>query len=264
MPINQIINTITLYIEENLTKDIDILDLAKLVGINEFILKQLFSIVCNISISGYIRNRRLSKSVFDILEDEKIIDVALKYRYESSTSFARAFKRFHGIKPSQVKKLTNEVKNYPIIHLDVSDINKEFVYKIVSVEDKVLYGKCIKSDEVNIDKDAPKFWQYMDKKYHDKYGSIDYGAVVTTDVKDMEYYEYWILYDKKIEEFDKFSIPSSKYLVFRIERDEAEDIQNMCYEVFNKFLPSTDYTFKMLPELEHYHDHVVDYYVPII
>ncbi len=264
MSINQIINTIVDYIELHLCDDIKMKDLAKLVGINEFIMNQLFSLVCNISISGYIRKRRLSKAVYDLMEDKKIIDVAVKYKYENATSFARAFEKFHGIKPSKVKKLNGELKNYPIIHLNVEDKNKPLVYKIVNGEDKVLYGRRINSDEENINKDAPEFWQYMNNKYYDKYGNIDYGAVVTTDIKDKEYYEYWVLYDKEILEFEKLIIPKSKYLVFRIDNDEADDIQKMSYEVFNNFLPSTNYTFKMIPELEHYHNHVVDYYVPII
>lgn len=264
MPINEIINTITNYIEDNLTDDIDMKKLSKHVGISEFIMSQLFSLVCNISLASYIRNRRLSKAAYDLQKGASVLDVAVNYGYESATSFARAFHRFHGIMPSKVKKYNGELKNYPIIHMNVIESNDILSYKIATIQDKILYGKCIKSDEESIDKDAPEFWQYMNKLYNRKYGDIDYGAVVTTEEIDgKESYEYWILYDKKIPEFQEFLIPESKYLVFRIDKDEAKDIQNMCYQVFNNFLPSTNYTFKLLPELEHYHDHVVDYYVPI-
>lgn len=264
MAINEIINTITKYIEDNLTNDIDMKDLSKLVGINEFILNQLFTLVCNISLSSYIRSRRLSKSSYDLLEGKKVIDVALTYGYESASSFSRAFYKFHGIMPSKIKKHNGELKNYPIIHLDEITSHHPIPYKIATLKDKVLYGKCIKTDEVNINNDAPEFWFKMRDLYQDTYGNIDYGAIVTLEDKnDIEQYEYWILYDQKISEFEEFKIPESKYLVFHIDKDEAEDIQAMCYQVFNNFLPSTNYTFASLPELEHYHDHVVDYYVPI-
>lgn len=264
MPINEIINTITNYIEDNLTNEIDMPTLSKLVGINEFIMNQLFSLVCNISISSYIRVRRLSKSAYDLMSGKSVLEVALTYGYENSTSYSRAFYKFHGIMPSKVKKNNGELKNYPIIHLDKIENNQALPYKIVTLENKLLYGKCVKSDEVNINNDAPAFWSYMNKSYKDIYGNIDYGAVVTLEEQaDIEQYEYWILYDKKIPEFQEFKIPESKYLVFRIDRVEAEDIQAMCNQVFNNFLPSTNYTFNSLPELEHYHDQVVDYYVPI-
>lgn len=264
MQINETINTITNYIEDNLTEEIDMKKLSKLVGINEFILSQLFSLVCNISISSYIRARRLSKSVYDLIDGQKVIEVAINYGYESASSFSRAFYKFHGIMPSKIKSFKGELKNYPIIHLDKIENNQALPYKIVTLEDKILYGKCVKSDEVNINNDAPAFWQKMNKSYKNKYGNIDYGAVVTLEEDDgIEQYEYWILYDKKIPEFQPFKIPESKYLVFRIDRVEAEDIQAMCNQVFNFFLPSTNYTFKYSPELEHYHDQVVDYYVPI-
>lgn len=264
MQISEIINTLVDYIEKHLSDDIDIKNLAKLVGINEFILNQLFTYSAGISIVSYIRNRRLSKAANDLIVCDSVLDIALKYGYENATSFARAFKNFHGINPSDVKRGNGHLKNYPIIHLERRESDNILTYSIVNQEDRILYGKCIKSDDKNINNDAPEFWQYMNKLYRDKYGNIDYGAVVTTSVKETyETYEYWILYDKKIDEFEKFVIPKSKYLVFRIDRVEAEDIQEMCREVFNKFLPSTDYEFNELPELEHYHDDVVDYYVPI-
>ncbi len=264
MRIDEIINIIVDYIEEHLSDDINMKDLSKLVGINDFIMNQLFSYAAGISISAYIRNRRLSMAANDLLKSISVLEVALKYGYLSSTAFSRAFFKFHGVNPSDVKRGKGQLKNYPILHMNVSDKDEILSYSIVERPAKIMYGKCIKSDEDNINVDAPKFWQDMNKSYYDKYGNIDYGAVVTTSGNlKFETYEYWILYDKKIDEFEKFIIPCSKYLVFRIDHDDAEDIQKMCYDVFNKFLPSTNYVFKELPELEHYHDDVVDYYVPI-
>lgn len=265
MLINDIVNTIVDYIEQHLDQDISMKNLSKLVGINEFIMNQLFSYSTGISISSYIRNRRLSMAANDLLSCDNILNIALKYGYENATSFSRAFVKFHGIKPSEVKRGNRNMKSYPMIHLEGQKTENVFDYKIVNKENMVLYGKCIKSDDKKISKDAPRFWQQMNKLYRDKYGDIAYGAVVTVSVSDNhETYEYWVLYDKKIMEFEEFLIPKSKYLVFRVSSDEAEDIQNMCAAVFDKFLPSTKYVFNELPELEHYHDNIVDYYVPII
>ncbi|MCL2014755.1 MAG: GyrI-like domain-containing protein [Defluviitaleaceae bacterium] len=66
--------------------------------------------------SEYIRRRRLSQAVFDIQKgNEKIIDIALKYCYESPTTFARAFKELHGVSPKAARKLSVPLKTYPPI-----------------------------------------------------------------------------------------------------------------------------------------------------
>lgn len=161
MRINEIIDKIVNYIEEHFCEEIEMKDLSKLVGVNEFIMNQLFSYTCNISISGYIRNRRLSSSAYDLMSNHNVLNVVLKYGYENATSFSRAFEKFHGIKPNKVKKLDGNLKNYPIIHLNIEDNNLPLSYKIFDGNDMVLYGKCVRSDEKHINKDAPEFWSYM-------------------------------------------------------------------------------------------------------
>ena len=100
--LNEIIN----YIEQNLENEIDYKKIAQILGTNEYTLKRIFPLLTNISISEYIRNRRLSNAGFDLYKTEsKIIDIAVKYQYESATAFSRAFEKFHGIKPSMVKTI---------------------------------------------------------------------------------------------------------------------------------------------------------------
>ena len=63
-------------------------------------MRRVFSLLTNISLSEYIRKRRLSVASYDLYNDNlKVIDVAIKYGYENATSFSRAFSSFHGIKP---------------------------------------------------------------------------------------------------------------------------------------------------------------------
>lgn len=68
------------------------------------------------SVSEYIRGRRLSQAVFDIQNgSEKIIDIALKYGYESHTAFTRAFKELHGVAPMSARRPGVVLKTYPPI-----------------------------------------------------------------------------------------------------------------------------------------------------
>lgn len=94
-----------LYIENNLTHDITIEDVSNDVNISPFYFQKGFTILCGYSLSKYIRNRKLSVAGYELLNTNiKIIDLALKYGYDSPDSFTKAFTRFHGSTPSSVHK----------------------------------------------------------------------------------------------------------------------------------------------------------------
>ena len=101
------LNKITEYIEEHILDKITITELAHLVGLNGNTLKSIFSCLTGITINEYIRLRRLSLSVTDILNGETITNVSYKYLYNSPSSYNRAFKKFEGITPKDIKKSKN-------------------------------------------------------------------------------------------------------------------------------------------------------------
>ncbi len=93
------------YIEENLTGVIDMEQVARISFCPQGLFPRLFTILANITLSDYIRNRRLTRAAFDLRDRQsKVIDTALTYGYESADAFNVAFKRFHGISPSQVRQ----------------------------------------------------------------------------------------------------------------------------------------------------------------
>ena len=101
----KLLNEMIDHIENHLTDEIKYKDLAKIVGINDFILQRVFTFVSGISISEYIRKRRLSKAYEDLkLTNDKVIDIALKYGYDSYISFSRAFKKEFNQTPTIVRK----------------------------------------------------------------------------------------------------------------------------------------------------------------
>ena len=109
-------NQVVAYIEENLTQQIQYEALSRMVGCSVYEFSRIFSFMAGMSVSEYIRRRRLSQAVFDIQNGrEKIIDIALKYCYESPASFTRAFKELHGTAPSNVRKMSIPLKTYPPI-----------------------------------------------------------------------------------------------------------------------------------------------------
>lgn len=93
------------YIEDHITDDISAEDVANHVHISSYCFQRGFSMLCGYTIIEYMRNRRLALAGGELAAtDEKVIDIAMKYGYDSPDSFTKAFTRFHGITPSMVRK----------------------------------------------------------------------------------------------------------------------------------------------------------------
>ena len=98
-------NDVIAHIEKNLSEPIAHDDLARIVGCSVYEFSRIWSFMAGVSLSEYIRRRRLSQAVFDIQNGrEKIIDIALKYCYESPATFTRAFRELHGTTPTAARK----------------------------------------------------------------------------------------------------------------------------------------------------------------
>ena len=142
----ELLNKIVDYIESNLTEKIDLKYLAKKLGLNMFIMERVFSIVTNTSIKEYIRKRRLSLAYEEIKStDNKIIDVAVKYGYESSVSFARSFKREFNVAPSKVRKDKSSVyKMFPKIDFSYNFSYDNIVkFSIKNIKTFNVYGNTV-------------------------------------------------------------------------------------------------------------------------
>lgn len=108
------------YIEDNLDGDLKIDDIAKKVHISSFYFQKAFRLLCGYSVGEYIRNRRLANAGIDILTtDEKIIDIAMKYKYDSHDSFTKAFSRFHGNTPAAVRKGGQTIKSFAPLQVNI-------------------------------------------------------------------------------------------------------------------------------------------------
>ena len=94
------------YIEEHLLEELTIDEIAGKVFISPFYFQKGFVMLCGLTAGEYIRARRLSLAGSDLAAGtgERVIDLAFKYGYDSPDSFTKAFTRFHGVTPAQIKK----------------------------------------------------------------------------------------------------------------------------------------------------------------
>lgn len=175
------------YIEENLTNKIEYKDLAKIVGISDYSLQRIFTFLTGISISEYIRKRRLSKAYLELKTSKiKIIDLAIKYNYESSISFSRAFKQQFNITPKECRKSPNN--NY---------LSKEINYEIEYLEEKTLY--CYHTKDEIYDDILYKIRDLYRKMDSEFLKTPRYGIFITDNI-----YHYYIGSEKKHQNIYEF------------------------------------------------------------
>ena len=147
----QRMNLVIDYIENNLDGEIEENRIAELSANPKGMFQRIFTVLTDMSLSEYIRKRRLTQAAFDIQNtDEKIIDIALKYGYSSADTFSFAFKNFHGITPSDTKKPDIQLQFfYPFVFefkLSAKGGNDMQSRIIENVNVKVEIGKVYKSN----------------------------------------------------------------------------------------------------------------------
>lgn len=135
-------NNAMAYIEEHLTEDINYSKISKIAYCSEYHFKRMFSYLSGVSLSEYIRRRKLTLAALDLKDsDLRIIDVAVKYGYNSADSFSRAFQSLHGILPSKARSENIQLKAYPRMTFQLSIKGGcEMIYRIVEKESFKLVG----------------------------------------------------------------------------------------------------------------------------
>ena len=124
------------YIEENLDSTIDLNEVANRAICSEYHFKRLFTLLSGITISEYIRRRRLTLAALELKDSQlKVIDIAMKYGYQSPDAFSRAFQNYHGVTPSLSRKPQQNLKAYPRMTFQLTiQGGSEMKYRIVEKE----------------------------------------------------------------------------------------------------------------------------------
>ena len=149
------------YIEDHITEDISTENIAKAVGVSPFYFQKGFAMLCGFSVAEYIRNRRLALAGNDLLiTDDKVIDIAMKYGYDSPDSFTKAFTRFHGVSPSSVRKDEVLLKTFAPLKLKISLEGGYLMdYKIIKKDAFTVIANAKTFPYEGAKENVPQFWQ---------------------------------------------------------------------------------------------------------
>ncbi|NBJ69521.1 MULTISPECIES: AraC family transcriptional regulator [Clostridia] len=159
-------NNVLDYIEENLEQEVSYKKMAQVGCCSEYHLSRMFSAIAGISLSEYIRRRRLTLAGFEIQKsDIRIMDAAIKYGYDSVDSFSRAFKKTHGLPPSAARAKGISLKAFPKISFQISikgDTEMEYRIEQLDFEIKIVgKSKFVKTSKAF--KMIPTLWNTAKK-----------------------------------------------------------------------------------------------------
>lgn len=252
------LNKITDYIEDHILDKINISDLSHIIGLNESTLKNVFCCLTGISINEYIRLRRLSLSVTDILNGESITNVSYKYLYNSPSSYNRAFKKFEGITPKDLKNNIN-LKLFNKIVFKESTKNYDIEYKIYKNKEFNLYFVANKVDYNNRNKEIPNIWREIKLKYPEFAINKRYGFLDKTN----EEIFYYCLLDRKFENSKKINIRKCNYFAIKTNSFKSDDIIDYINKGIKEYIKSLNYQLVDMPRIEIYYDSYVEILIPI-
>ncbi|MDE6599484.1 MAG: AraC family transcriptional regulator [Oscillospiraceae bacterium] len=252
------------YIEEHLAEPTDYERIAREMNVSSFYFQKIFSILCGFTVGEYIRNRRLTLAGSELVStDERIIDIALKYGYDTPEGFTRAFTRFHGTAPNAVRKNGAALRSFARLSVSISvkggssmdyKIMKKEAFKIIAKQQRFE-----KLDDVQGRSDIPAFWTQCHNdgtvKYLAENGRRDgiLGCSVVgmcmedpTVAKDFPYLigaEY--AGGDVPDGYKVVDVPAAEWAVFKIDYTNGDDmiknLQHTWHKIFAEFFPSSPY-----------------------
>ena len=154
------------YMEAHLRDDITAQDVAEHVYMSPFFLQRGFSLMTGCGMMEYLRSRRLHEAARELRDTEnKVIDIALRYGYDTPESFTKAFSRFHGATPSQVRAGAPVRAFLPLkIHISIQG-GHQMDYRITPLFGFKVIGFQREFSEENSYTEIPKFWDEICAKY---------------------------------------------------------------------------------------------------
>ena len=175
------------FMEAHLLEPIDIEAVAAQAHASPFHFQRIFHVLCGMTVGEYIRNRRLSLAAQELAAtDTKVIDVALKYGYDSPDSFTRAFTRFHGISPSQARHSGASLRAFAPVHIVLTlKGGSTMEYRITEKPPFTVVGFTRRFSGDTSYQEIPAFWQE-----HMQSGSAVrgmYGVCLDSDGKHFDY-----------------------------------------------------------------------------
>lgn len=249
------------FMEDHITENITVDHISKSVGVSQFYFQKGFAMLCGFTVAEYIRNRRLALAGHDLVtSDEKIINIAMKYGYDSPDSFTKAFTRFHGVTPSSVRKGEAMLKSFAPLKIKITLEGGYLMdYKIVKKDAFTVIANQKTFSYEGAKEIIPEFWNEHFQSGKGKTVMGTYGISIDLE-QGQETFDYLIadLYDPQMEVPKGFvtrTIPAFDWAVFQCKGAIPNKLQELNTKIFTEWLPaSREYEFAAGYCVEYYDD----------
>ncbi len=249
------------YIEKNLDGDIDLKKAASLACCSVAYFQRVFSFIADMPLSEYIRRRRMTKAAFELKNSGiKVIDLALKYGYDSPDSFSRAFQSVHGILPSLARSEGVTVKAFPRIAFLISikgDV--EMNYRIEQKEAFRIVGvkRHYKGPE-NDESVVPVFWNELYSN-----GTVEvlnnlssgipggvHGFIQASADEKVDYTIACITDKEPPAGMESYIVPKATWAIFEIDGPVHKTMATAWKRIFTEWLPTSNYSYAETVDIE--------------
>ncbi|MED1568836.1 AraC family transcriptional regulator [Bacillus paramycoides] len=254
------------YIEDNLTHEIDFKEVARIAFCSEYHFKRMFSFLAGISLSEYIRCRRLTLAAFELKDsDVKVIDVAIKYGYNSPDSFSRAFQNLHGITPSEARNTSHSLKAYSPMTFQLSiKGGKEMNYRI---EDKgpfriIGIQKRVPIVFTGVNEEIASMWKSLDSQSIETLKSlsnIEPTGIISASTNfserrmeekgELDHYIGVATTKDCPKQFKQLEVAASTWAIFEAIGPFPDALQNVWGRIYSEWFPSSNYELAAGPEI---------------
>jgi AraC family transcriptional regulator len=257
------LNSVINYIEESLTEEIDLEVISKIALCSPYHFQRMFAYMADMPLSEYVRRRKMSRAAVDLQdENNKVIDISLKYGYESPTAFNRAFQRIHGFAPSKARGRGRSIKAYPPIIFKILikgdsamdyRIEKKEAFRIVGISN-LLEQEIEKNFEI-----VPAMWgQAAQNGTIGKLAAImdgeQKGLLGVSACNENAAWKYYIAVasNQPAEmDWEEYIVPEATWAIFTGKGTNLS-IQELERRIVMEWLPTSGYEYGNAPDIEVY------------
>ncbi|HQO43793.1 MAG TPA: AraC family transcriptional regulator [Bacillota bacterium] len=251
------LNHVIDYIEDHLTDDISPEIISEYAGVSDYHFRKIFFYISGLTLNEYIKNRKLSEANKDLLNGERVTDVAFKYGYQSMDGFTRAFRKWSGLLPSEAVK-KGIIKSFPKLSFIITvkgGINMEFrivdkpAFNLVGVSKRVpmqfegINQEIVKLAESITEEQKIEMHSLQNMEpYEIVNASYDADADFLREEGELTHLIGILTTENNVSDLlEKVPVEAYTWAVFPNEGTFPSTLQNTMARIYSEWLPSSDY-----------------------
>lgn len=228
------------HIEQNLDRELNIEDIAKKALLSPFYYQRIFSALCGTTVGEYIRARRMTLAAQELsCSGCKVIDIAMKYGYDSPDSFAKAFQRFHGISPSLARGSGVSLRSFAPLHIKITlEGGNMLDYKIMEKAPFTVTGIRKRFSSETSYKEIPEFWKEWMSDMKGLKGM--FGVCSDMDGKTFDYWiaDLYLPWEDIPAGCETLQIPGGLWALFPCKGALPDSMQKVNTQIWSEWLPA--------------------------